>query len=306
MRATAVSEGDMNTLIAVDKSGSYRIYLTVATQLAEEARRIHQTSPTATAALGRSLIAAGLMGLMLKGDGDKLSLIFKGEGPAREILATADAKGRVKGYIASPDADLPPRADGHLNVGGLLAPGTLTVIKDLGLKEPYVGKIDLVNGEIAQDLTQYFAVSEQQPSSVALGVRLDENGCVEAAGGFIVQVLPNASDACLDKLEETLFLMDALTLLIRDTHEPKALLARIFRDMPDEFSPEILDERQISWNCDCSRERMERALISIGKRDLAQIIAEDGKAELTCQFCRKHYTFNEAELTALLKEASHE
>lgn len=289
----------------MDKSGSYRVYMTITTDMVKRAREIHHTAPTATAALGRTLTAAGLMGLMLKSDADKLSLIFKGNGMAKEILATANAKGEVKGYIANPSADLPPKADGHLNVGGIIAPGNLTVIKDLGLREPYIGKIDLVNGEIAQDLTQYFAVSEQQPSAVSLGVRLDGEGSICAAGGFIVQVLPNAEEAAIAALEENLFLMDALTLLIQDAGNPRALLKLVFKDMPDEYKPEVLDERQIEWKCDCSKERMERALISIGPKDLAEIIEEDGKAELTCQFCLNKYTFNKEELTDLLKEACH-
>ena len=296
-----------NTLIAVDKSGSYRVYLSVSTAMVEEARRIHGCTPLAAAALGRTITGAAIMGLMLKSESDKLTVQFKGDGPAREILATANAKGEVKGYIADPSVDLPLKQNGKLDVGGAvrgLGTGSLTVIKDLGLKEPYVGRIELVSGEIAEDLTQYYVSSEQQPSSVALGVRMAEDGSVGAAGGMFVQVLPQAQDECLDKLEETLFFMDSFTLLVQDAEgDVYRLLDLIFGKMPEEFRPEVLEERDVSWHCDCSRERMEKALISIGKKDLCEIIAEDKGAELTCQFCRKKYRFSEEELIALLKEA---
>lgn len=295
-----------NTLIAVDNSGSYRVYLTITTDLCEEAMQIHGCSPTAAAALGRTLTCAGMMGLMLKGLGDRLTVQIKGDGPAAQILACADALGRVKGYIANPAANLPPRADGHLDVGGIVGEGTLTVTKDLGLKEPYVGTIPLVSGEIARDFTQYFAVSEQQPGSVALGVRFGEGAAhVRSAGGFIIQVLPGAKDEALDALEERIVLLDDLTLLIEDAQSDLyQLMDIIFGPLPAEYRPRVLEDRSISWMCDCSRERMEKALISIGSRDLAQIIEEDHGAELTCQFCRRSYRFNEQELKQLLKEAS--
>lgn len=294
-----------NTLIAVDNSGSYRVYLSITTDMCEEAMQIHGCTPTAAAALGRTLTGAGLMGLMLKGMGDKLTVQFKGDGPAEQVLATADAQGRVKGYIVNPAADLPPRPDGHLNVGAALGRGFLTVIKDLGLKEPYVGSIPLVSGEIAMDLTQYFAVSEQQPSGVALGVRFTKDKAhVAYAGGLIVQMLPNASENCLDKLEELLTVMDDLTLLIDDAEgDLYKLLDIIFEPMPEEYKPRVLEERNISWLCSCSKDRMAKALVSIGREDLAQIIEEDHGAELTCQFCRKKYSFNEEELKSLLEYA---
>lgn len=294
-----------NTLIAVDNSGSYRVYLTITTDMCEEAMQIHGCTPTAAAALGRTLTGAGLMGLMLKGMGDKLTVQFKGDGPAEQVLATADAQGRVKGYIVNPAADLPPRPDGHLNVGTALGQGFLTVIKDLGLKEPYVGSIPLVSGEIAMDLTQYFAVSEQQPSGVALGVRFTKDKAhVAYAGGLIVQMLPNADENCLDKLEELLTVMDDLTLLIDDAEgDLYKLLDIIFEPMPEVYKPRVLEERNISWLCDCSKDRMAKALVSIGREDLTQIIEEDHGAELTCQFCRKKYSFNEEELKSLLEYA---
>ncbi|MBO5517255.1 MAG: Hsp33 family molecular chaperone HslO [Firmicutes bacterium] len=297
----------MNTLIAVDNSGSYRVTLTVTTSLCEEAMQIHGCTTTAAAALGRTLTCAGMMGIGLKSMSDRLTVQIKGSGPAKQVLACADGLGRVKGYIANPAAELPPRADGHLNVGGIVGEGSLTVIKDLGLREPYVGTIPLVNGEIARDFTQYFAVSEQQPGSVALGVRFTKDRAhVAWAGGFIVQVLPDAKDEALDALEETITLMDDITLLIQDAEgDLYKLMDLIFGKLPEEFRPRVLEERTISWMCDCSRERMEKALVSIGKKDLAEIIEEDHGAELTCQFCLKKYRFNEQELRTLLEEASH-
>ena len=298
-----------NTLIAVDKSGSYRVYLTVSTEEVRTAAAVHGCTPLAAAALGRTLTAAGMMGLMLKGENDRLTVQFKGDGPAQEILATAKANGDVKAYIADPSVDLPLKANGKLDVGGAVGKGDLTVIKDLGLKEPYVGKIPLVNGEIAEDLTNYFTVSEQQPGSVALGVRMNELGMVDAAGGMIIQVLPNADDSCISALEDMLFYMDSLSLLVQDAQKiggpsiVRNLFALIFKDLPEEYMPQILDERNVRFHCDCSRERMEAALVSIGRRDLRQLIDEDGQAELTCNFCGTRYSFNKEELEAIWKRA---
>lgn len=295
-----------NTVIAVDKSGSYRLYLTIATQLAQEAHIVHNTSPLATAALGRVLAGAGLMGLMLKGKRDKLTLQFKGDGPAAEILATADGSGRVKGYIADPGVDLPLKENGKLDVGGAVGNGVLTIIKDLGLKEPYIGRVDLVSGEIAEDITAYFLASEQQPSSVALGVKLGTDGNVTACGGMIIQVMPGAQEGCLDALEAMIASMPPITSLAEQADSPAALMSLIFGAMPPEYLPVILEERNIVWLCNCSRDRMERALISIGEKDLSSIVTQDKGAELVCQFCLKDYRFNEDELKALLKEAGHE
>ena len=261
----------MNTLIAIDKTGSYRIYITCTKDVIATAEAIHASS---NPSLGMTIAAAGVMGLMLKGQRDKLSLIFKN---GDEIVATANADGDVKAYISSDD----------LNLKG----GQLTVIKDLGLKEPYVGKIELETGDISKDLAKYFAISEQQPSAVALAPN----------GGFIIQVLPNADDEALTKLEDTLFMMDNIALLIEDTqNDPKKLIEHIF-GVENEI--EILDERNIQWRCDCSRERMEAALVSLGRNDLQTIIEEDGKAELTCQFCRSSYQFSKEELMEILENA---
>ena len=338
-------------LIAIDRSKSFRVYLTISTDLVQEAAKIHDTTPLASAGLGRVLTAAGLMGIMLKDDDNKLTLHFKGDGPARQILATAYGDGRVKGYISNPYVDLPLNDQGKLDVGGSLGVGDLTVIKDLGLKEPYTGTIALVDGEIADDLTASFYISEQQNSSVALGVKVERDLSIGAAGGMIIQMLPDAQEGAVDALEKMIGAMPPLTTLISglsgssdpeidrpaeaasaddsgqpageilqadDCEQPAgetlqadaenqaaserlaALLQEIFKDVPEEYQPEILAEREIRWECDCSRERIESALLTIGRRDLTEIIEEDGEAELQCQFCCKKYHFNKDELVAIL------
>ena len=338
-------------LIAIDRSKSFRVYLTISTDLVQEAAKIHDTTPLASAGLGRVLTAAGLMGIMLKDDDNKLTLHFKGDGPARQILATAYGDGRVKGYISNPYVDLPLNDQGKLDVGGSLGVGDLTVIKDLGLKEPYTGTIALVDGEIADDLTAYFYISEQQNSSVALGVKVERDLSIGAAGGMIIQMLPDAQEGAVDALEKMIGAMPTLTTLISglsgsfdpeidrpaeaapaddsgqpagetlqadDSGQPAgetlqadaenqeaserlaALLQEIFKDVPEEYQPEILAEREIRWECDCSRERIESALLTIGRRDLTEIIEEDGEAELQCQFCCKKYHFNKDELVEIL------
>lgn len=296
-------------LIAIDKSKSYRVYLTISTDMVEDARQIHQTSPLATAGLGRVLTGAGLMGIMLKNDADKVTVKFTGDGPAKQILATANGKGMVKGYISNPDVDLPLTEEGKLDVGGSLGIGDITVIKDLGLKEPYVGTIALVTGEIADDLTAYFFISEQQNSSVALGVKIARDYSVLCAGGMIIQMLPGFGEECVVALEEMIGKMKPLTMLIEETILQSAgkteegiledLLQRIFKEMPDEYIPQTLEFREVKWQCDCSEERLEQVLMTIGRKELGQIIEEDEKAELVCQFCEKKYFFDKEHLQNL-------
>lgn len=301
-----------NALIAIDKSKSFRIYLAVTTEMVEKARQIHNTTPLATAGLGRVLTAAGLMGIMMKGQRDKLTVQFKGEGPVKQILVTADAAGHVKGYIANPDVDLPLKSNGKLDVGGSLGEGTLTVIKDLGLKDPYVGSIALVSGEIAEDLTAYYYISEQQNSSVALGVKVGRDYSVMHSGGMIIQMLPDAEEESISALEEMLKDLPPMTTLIEDVAGRSAglsesgmlekLLAEIFDRLPENYRAEKLEEREIKWECDCSHERLEKALITIGKDDMREIIEEDGQAELVCQFCTKKYFFTKEQLEELYKQ----
>ena len=294
----------------IDKSKSYRVYITITTDMVQKAVDIHNTTPVASAALGRVLTAAGLMGIMLKNDKDKLTLNFKGDGPAGQILATAYGDGSVKGYIANAYVDLPLKENGKLDVGGSLGTGELTVIKDLGLKEPYIGTLALVSGEIADDLTAYFFVSEQQNSSVALGVKVERDLSIGAAGGMIIQMLPGAAEESIDILEKMIGGMKPLTSSISAVMENSAgltesglvrkLTEHIFAEVPDEYAPQILEERDINWNCDCSRERMASALATIGKKDMSEIIEEDGHAELQCHFCLKKYDFSKQELTEIL------
>ncbi|MBC6680110.1 Hsp33 family molecular chaperone HslO [Zhenpiania hominis] len=301
-------------LIGIDKSKSFRVYLTVTTDMVETARKIHMTTPLATAGMGRVLTAAGIMGVMLKNKEDKLTLIIKGDGPAKQILATADGDGNVKGYIANPDVDLPLTKEGKLDVGGSIGIGDLTVIKDLGLKEPYMGTIALVNGEIAEDLTAYFFISEQQNTSVALGVKIERDYKVGAAGGMIIQMLPGAEEGSVDALEEMIGKMPPLTTLIDGVSKRCAgksedgivleLMNEIFGEMPEEYKVEPLESREIRWNCDCSEKRLEKALMSIGKTDLTEILEEDGEAELQCQFCLKKYHFDKPHLERILEEMS--
>lgn len=301
-------------LIGMDKSRSFRVYLTITTDMVETARKIHMTTPLATAGMGRVLTAAGIMGVMLKNKEDKLTLIIKGDGPAKQILATADGDGNVKGYIANPDVDLPLTKEGKLDVGGSIGIGDLTVIKDLGLKEPYMGTIALVNGEIAEDLTAYFFISEQQNTSVALGVKIERDYKVGAAGGMIIQMLPGAEEGSVDALEEMIGEMPPLTTLIDGVSKRCAgksedgivleLMNEIFGEMPEEYKVEPLESREIRWNCDCSEKRLEKALMSIGKTDLTEILEEDGEAELQCQFCLKKYHFDKPHLERILEEMS--
>lgn len=299
-----------NAIIAMDKSGSFRAYITVTTDMVHQAQQIHQTTPLGTAGLGRVLTAAGLMAIMLKEDKGKLTINFKGDGPARQILATAYADGRVKGYIANPNVELPLAAENKLDVGGSLGVGELTVIKDLGLKEPYTGTIALVSGEIAEDLAAYFFISEQQNTSVALGVKIERDYSVGAAGGMIIQMLPGAQEGAIEALEKMIAGMDPITTIIDRAKATEGLsqiglvrkvMEDIFSDMPEEFTVEELEERDIHWECDCSRERIEAALTTIGEKDLREIIEEDGQAELQCHFCLKKYQFDRNELVAILE-----
>ena len=293
-------------LTAIDKSGSFRVYLTISTKLVQEALNIHNTTPVATAALGRVLTSAGMMGLMLKNERDKLTLIFKGDGPARQILATADGKGNVKGYIADPGVDLPLKENGKLDVGGAIGRGELTVVKDLGLKEPYVGTVSLVSGEIAEDLTSYYYISEQQNTAISLGVKIERDYSVGCAGGMIVQLLPDASEDSVAALEKIIGDMEPITTLIdkvedSDADERLRLLSKeIFGRIPEEFAIEELEIKNMDWNCDCTFEQLEKILMTIGERDLKEIIEEDGEAELVCQFCLKKYKFDKAHLEKIL------
>ena len=285
-------------LRGTSKNHGIRIFAADTTSMVEEARRLHNTSPVASAALGRALTASSIMGIMMKGDNDKLTLSINGKGPLGTIVCVADSKGTVKGYVSNPLVDIPSRADGKLDVGSAVGiNGLVTIIKDMGMKEPYTGQYPLVNGEIAEDLTAYYAYSEQQPSAIALGVLVDVDYSIKAAGGFIVQLMPEAEEKDIDILEKNLSQITSVSHLIDDGKTPEDLINLVLKDL----EPMIYEKIPVSYKCDCSRERVEKALISIGKKDLDEIIKEDKLAEISCHFCNTVYHFNEAELIDLRK-----
>ena len=285
-------------LRGISKNHGIRIFAADTTSMVEEARRLHNTSPVASAALGRALTASSIMGIMMKGDNDKLTLSINGKGPLGTIVCVADSKGTVKGYVSNPLVDIPSRADGKLDVGSAVGiNGLVTIIKDMGMKEPYTGQYPLVNGEIAEDLTAYYAYSEQQPSAIALGVLVDVDYSIKAAGGFIVQLMPEAEEKDIDILEKNLSQITSVSHLIDDGKTPEDLINLVLKDL----EPMIYEKIPVSYKCDCSRERIEKALISIGKKDLDEIIKEDKLAEISCHFCNTVYHFNEAELIDLRK-----
>jgi len=286
-------------LRATAADGLIRAFAATTKNTVQTARTLHNTTPVASAALGRLLTAGAMMGTMLKGEKDLVTLQIKGDGPIEGLLVTADSKGRVKGYPFNPNVDIPPKSPVKLDVGGAVGKGYLTVIKDLGLKEPYVGKTELVSGEIAEDLTYYYAKSEQIPTAIALGVLVDTDTSIKAAGGFIIQLMPGATLEVATMLEERITHLKYITELLDRGETPETILDAVLGDM----DLEIIDKMPTEFYCDCSRERVEKALISIGEKDLRTILEEDKKAEISCHFCNKVYNFDEADLKKLLDEA---
>jgi molecular chaperone Hsp33 len=279
---------------------SIRVFGAVTTDMVEKAREIHGTTPVATAALGRLITAGSMMGYMLKGDNDTLTLQVRGVNEIKSIVAVSNSKGYVKGYISDPYIDVKLNEKGKLDVGGAIGKnGKLIVIKDLGLKEPYVGQSNLITGEIAEDIAAYYMYSEQQPSVVSLGVLLNTDGSVKAAGGFIIQPLPDVEEEVLIKLEEAIKDVTPVTSMIDKGMTAEEILKNVLKD----FDVEIIEDKKVDFMCDCTREKLEKALISIGEKELRDIIEEDGKAELKCHFCNKKYMFNKEELTQLLDYA---
>ncbi len=276
-----------------------RVFAATTKNLVEEARQHHNTSPVATAALGRLLTAGAMMGAMQKGDNDKLTLQIKCSGPIGGLTVTADAKANVKGFVENPDVMLPPSKAGKLDVGGALDMGVLSVIKDMGLKEPYVGQTHLVSGEIAEDLTYYFATSEQVNSSVALGVLMDKNNTVRQAGGFILQLMPFAEEAVIAQLEENLKNLPSVTTMLDRGETPESMLDIVLNGLEHE----ILDKIPTKFECDCSKEKVEKALISVGQKDIQEMIDDGEPIEVKCHFCNTAYTFNIPELKAILHKA---
>ena len=281
---------------AISKDGFVKAVAVSTRELTERARQIHKTLPVATAALGRTLAAASMMGNMLKGEGSSLTLQIKGDGPLGRILAVSDSEGNVRGTVDNPAVDLPLRPDGKLDVGAAVGlDGTLTVIRDLNMKEPYVGSVGLLGGEIAEDLAAYFVESEQIPTACGLGVLVDRDQSVLTAGGYIVQLLPGANEDVITKVEGSLMAAGPVTGILQENDDPEAMLRRVLSD----FDLDILEKSPIEYRCYCSRDRMERALISMGAEELRSLIDDQGKAELTCQFCDNVQTFTREQLEAL-------
>lgn len=282
-------------------AGDHQIRAFAATtrELVEQARQAHNTSPVATAALGRLLTAGAMMGIMMKGEDDILTLKIQGSGPIEGLTVTADSRGNVKGYAYNPGVMLPPSPAGKLDVGGAVGEGVLSVIRDIGLKEPYVGQTILVGGEIAEDLTYYYATSEQTPSSVALGVLMNKDNTVKQAGGFIIQLLPGASDDIVDRLEKKLGEISPITSLLDQGNTPEMILQHIL----GEFGLEMMEQSPAHFYCNCDKDRVEKALVSIGKKELQEMI-EDGKSiEVNCHFCNKNYDFTVEDLKELYERS---
>lgn len=284
---------------ATAAEGQIRAFAATTRELVEYARSAHNTSPVATAALGRLLTAGTMMGVMMKGEKDLLTIKINGDGPIGGLTVTADSKGNVKGYAYNPGVMLPPNEKGKLDVGGALGVGVLSVIKDIGLKEPYEGQTILVTSEIAEDLTYYFATSEQTPSSVALGVLMNRDNTVRQAGGFILQLLPGASEEVISALEDKLAGVSSVTSLLDEGKTPEMILEYMLGD----FGLEILDRLPAAFQCNCSKERIEKALISVGRKELQDMIDDGETIEVNCHFCNKNYPVTVAGLKTLMDQA---
>ena len=273
-----------------------RFFAATTKEMVETARQIHNTSPVATAALGRLLTAGAMMGSMSKSETDLTTLQIKCSGPIEGLIVTADGNANVKGYVTNPNVILPANSKGKLDVAKALDLGVLSVIKDIGLKEPYVGQTHLVSGEIAEDLTYYFATSEQVPSSVALGVLMEKNNTVKQAGGFILQLMPFAEDSLITALEERLQNFSSVTSLLETGMTPENMMEQLFQG----YDLRIMDSMSTAYRCDCSKERVYRAVMSIGRKDIEEMIADHKPIEVNCHFCRKNYCFDVEELKSML------
>ncbi len=272
-----------------------RAFAATTRNLVEEARKAHNTSPVMTAALGRLLTAGAMMGVMLKGEKDLLTLQIRGDGPGRGLMVTADSLGRVKGYPLAADVILPANSQGKLDVSGAMGSGILSVIRDMGMKEPYVGQTPLQTGEIAEDLTYYFAASEQVPSSVGLGVLMERDNTVKQAGGFILQLMPDTEEAVVARLEENLAKVSSVTTLLEEGNTPEQILRLLLEGL----DVELTDTLETKFFCNCDKSRVEKALISIGREELQAMIDEGREIEVNCQFCNRHYVFSVEELILL-------
>ena len=276
-----------------------RAFAITSRTIAETARKAHDLTPVATAALGRLLSGAAMMGVMMKGERDVLTVRIDASGLLQGLLVTADSHGHVKGYVGNPDAEAPDRPDGHLGVGAAVGIGVLSVIKDLGLKDPYVGDIELQSGEIAEDLTYYFAASEQTPSSVGLGVLVDRDGSVLQSGGFIVQLMPDVPDEVITQLEENLKGLPSVTEMLSAGKTPEDILATVLQGL----SPEFAETTEAAFTCNCSKERYAQGLISLGHEELAKLPDEQGEIEVRCRFCNHAYRFDAKDIEEMLNVA---
>lgn len=276
-----------------------RVFAATTKDLVENARQAHNTSPVVTAALGRLLTGGAMMGSMMKGEKDLLTVQIQCSGPIQGLTVTADSKGNVKGYAYNPNVMLPPSDKGKLDVGKALDLGVLSVIKDMGLKEPYMGQTQLVSGEIAEDLTYYFATSEQVPSAVALGVLMDKDNTVKQAGGFIIQLMPFAEDGLAEKLEEKLKEITAITELLEKNMTPEDIINAVLGD----FGVEIMDTMSTQFYCNCTKDRVEKAIVSVGAKELNEMIQENKPIEVNCHFCNKNYKFEIEELKEILRKS---
>ena len=274
-----------------------RAFAAVTTEMVETAREHQNTSPVATAALGRLLTAGAMMGSMMKGEKDVLTLQIKAGGPLQGITVTADSQGNIKGYVGNPDVCIPANSKGKLDVAGAVGPGFLTVIKDMGLKEPYSGQVMLQTCEIAEDLTYYFATSEQVPSAVGLGVLMNKNNTVRQAGGFIVQLMPFAEEEVISRLEQNVQKINSVTNLLEEGHTPESLLEKVLEG----FDMQINEKMDTRFHCNCSKERVAKALISIGRKELNEMIQEGKPIEMNCHFCNTNYNFTVEELKEILR-----
>ena len=283
---------------AITGDGLVKAVAVTGRDLVERARNIHTLLPMATAALGRALLGASMMGDMLKEEEGSLTLQIKGGGPLGTILAVSDCGGNVRGYVQNPQVELMEKYQGKLDVGAAVGQdGTLTVIKDIGLKEPYVGSIGLFSGEIADDLAMYFVESEQIPTACALGVLVGLDQSVTAAGGYLIQLLPGASEDMITRIEAGVHAMGSVSHALADGLDGEGLLRTVLKD----FDLEILEKHSVEYRCYCSRDRVTRALISMGRKDLEELIRDQGKAELTCQFCDQVYRYSKEELEEILQ-----
>lgn len=282
---------------ATAANSQIRAFAAVTTDVVETARKAHNTSPVATAALGRLLTGGAMMGTMMKGDKDILTLQIHAGGPLQGITVTADSKGNVKGYVGNPNVCIPANSKGKLDVAGAVGVGFMNIIKDMGLKEPYMGQVALQTSEIADDLTYYFATSEQVPSAVGLGVLMNKDNTVRQAGGFIVQLMPFAEESVIAKLEENVQKINSVTNLLEEGHTPESLLEKVLEG----FDIEINDRMDTKFYCNCSKERVEKALISIGRKELNELIQEGKEVEMNCHFCNTNYVFSVEKLKEILR-----